>query len=347
MPKYLIDSKFGEIIKTARIQNNIPAKTLAEKINKSPAYITKLEHGDIHSIDSEVFDSIITIIFGNNTNQNKTINTIYDSLKIKYTNEEIDNILWFQNFSTVVCQIPVPKDLIRYINSLMVDNNITIDYLLNRINSNEALSEDEKIDSSIVDNQWYFDNSNNHKHSIRIKMKKSYLESILSNNRDKSPYIFLFCVLFYIKKILAFHDNASISNEEYKKLFDETTDSLNQYKFYSITEKNKIIYGQKTTTDLTQVLNSFDLENLELLKNIIKAFKLYSELDVKQTNEYLNEFNNSLDWDLGFTFKLISLHYSKLKDISFNSKKSFINEIEKLIDKYSNSSEIKDKIDIY
>ena len=347
MPKYLIDSKFGETIKTARIQNGIQAKALAEHLNKSPAYITKLERGEIKSIDSAMFDSIINYIFGDTIDKNSIVDTIYDSLKIKYSPEEIENILWFQNFSTITCKIPIPEELIDYINSILIKEKITPEYLLIRINSNDALSEEERKDTSIEDNQWFIDNSDNKRQTIRINMNQSYLSSILDKTRDRAPYIFIFCIIFYIKKILVYSDETNITSDQYKALYNDTVDTLNEFKFYSISEKNKILYNKQTTDDITEVLNSFDIENRKLLNDIISALQIYSELDVKQTNEYLSEFSKSLKWNIGFTLKITGLHYSELDKLTYESRNRFINEIEALIDKYSNTSEIKDKIEVY
>ena len=347
MPKYLIDSSFGETIKTARVQNNIPAKVLAEHINKSPAYITKLEHGDIKSIDIDTFNSILSCIFGNAKDQNEIVNKLYESLNIKYTNTEIEKALWFQNFSTVSCRIPISKELIEYINGLINSNDISREYLLLRINSNESLSDEEKQDKSIEENQWYIDKSDNKSQCIKLNLKESYFNSILDCKKNKAPYVYILSILYYINKIIKYNETIKISTDENKKLMHETIDTLNQFKFYSITEKEKALYNNKTNDDISNILNSFDIENKELINHIISALQIYSDIDVKQINEYLIEYNNTINWDLGFAVRILGLPFSKMDKVSFSSKKKLLNEIEQLIDKYSSTDDLIDKIEVY
>ncbi len=346
MPKYLIDSKFGETIKTARMQNNIPANKLAKHISKSPAYISKLERGEIKTIDIKVFESIISFIFGNNIDKNTIVNKIYDSLKIKYSDKEIEEALWFLNYSTVSCKIPIPKALIEHINTLLKDHNISSSYLLKRINSNESLSEKDKISPHIEDNLWYSNKNENGEH-IRINISEQYLSSVLDGTRDRSAYIFILCILFYINKIIKYQDKADITNDEYNELINQSTDTLNNYKFYSIIEKNRLLSEAKNATEISEILNSFDNNNRKLISNIITNLHMFSELDVKQTNEYLEQYCKSLEWDIGFAIKILGLPYSKLNNISFSSKKGLISEIESLIDKYSDSSDERNKIEMY
>ena len=52
MPRAIVTVGLGETIRNLRLQNKIQAKQLAAHIGKSPAFVSKLENGNIQSIDS-------------------------------------------------------------------------------------------------------------------------------------------------------------------------------------------------------------------------------------------------------------------------------------------------------
>ena len=149
MAKIIVTKELAETLKTLRIQNGIKSNELATKINKSPAYITKLEKGAIQTLKEEEFDKILGYILKDLSNSDEVAETLYSSLKIKYSDEEIERQLWFNNFDTVVRLIPLPIELIEEINKMIEECSINKEYLLKMINSNQFLS-DEEINNAML-----------------------------------------------------------------------------------------------------------------------------------------------------------------------------------------------------
>lgn len=348
MAKVLIDEKFGELIKVSRLQNNISAKSLAEHIKKSPAYISKLEHGEIKSLKQDTFETIIDFIFKGKTNEDN-LESIYKSLKFKYSDEEIEQNLWFLNFSSTECNIPFGKELVDYINNELTSNHISPDYLLSRINSNESLSYEEIQNNDLPINRWYnsLDSDDPRHHSIKIYLSAEQLYNILSNRVKKTNYIFMLCIVFYIEKIKRFGEVVHISDHDNTTIMSNTVDILNRFKFYTIIEKNKALSQERAKYDINEILNTSDRENVELLAKILGYFKMFSEYDVLLANKYLVQFQDNLESDLGFTIKLISLKYNQLNNLTTSNKKAFINSVNELIEKYSNIPEEKNNIELY
>ena len=48
MPRAIVTPELAETLRGIRLQNKIQAKNLAAHIGKSPAFISKLESGNIH-----------------------------------------------------------------------------------------------------------------------------------------------------------------------------------------------------------------------------------------------------------------------------------------------------------
>ena len=92
--------------------------------------------------------------------------------------------------------------------------------------------------------------------------------------------------------------------------------------------------------EVYEILSSFDNANIEILSDIISGFRFASEHNIKTTNEQLQAFRQNMHWDLGFMLRVISLDFKSLEKTSFSNKKALISEMEKLVSKYAQLSEM-------
>lgn len=347
MPRAVVTTSLAETLRFIRQQNKITAKQLAVHIGKSPAFISKLENGSIQTVDTEELAAILQFISGDEPPV-ELAEQIYKSLKLKYTAKEIEEQLWFVNYDTVECLIPIPNALIDDFNSRIEKNNITRQYLAGRINSNEAIPDEEKEDKSIPFNQWYHqEHLGEATQSIKIRLTEERLNKILDKEYDVAPYVFVFCILYYLLKIEKFKETTRISNEQNTKLMEETTLILNQYKFLSISEKNRIISERQTQEEIHELLSTFDNDNIDIVNDIIHGFQFATEHNIKYANEHLKAFAENMHWDLGFMLRLISMNYSSLKKTSVSNKRNLLAEIEALVKNYSELPDEKNLIETY
>ena len=336
MAKIIVTEGLVDTLKMLRIQNGIKAKDLAEHIGKTPGYITRLEKREIKLIDVEAVDSIFSFVLGKNYQNTEAWEQIYANLQIKLSKSEIENELWFSNYDTVYRYIPVPTSIIDYFNSKIDDLNISREYLLKRINANEAVPEEELKDDSIKPNKWYHSTLED-RTLIKIEMDTSLLNRILDKKILSSHYIFIYCIAYYLLKIEELGDIVKIDNSTDRRLLLYARNVLNEHKFYSIVERENIINSNKSKDEIQKLLSSFDNENTKLIGEILNEIKIASELDIRVTNERLSNFFKNLSSDIWFTLKVISLDYHLLELMDFAQKKDFIKEVEKLIKQYSDS----------
>ena len=347
MPRAVVTPSLAETLRAIRLQNKIPAKQLAAHIRKSPAFISKLENGNIQTIDTEELYSILQFISGEES-PIELAEQIYKSLQVKYTNKEIEDQLWFVNYDTVKCLLPIPGSIIDEFNSRIEQLGISRQYLALRINANEALSEKERNDSTIPINQWYHpENREGNVQNIKILFSEDWLCKILDKEIDVAPYVFIFCILFYLLKIEKCNDVIAITDDQNRELMQETTNILCSHRFYSVFEKNRLIAERESQEEILDVLNSFDRDNFDILSDIIAGFHVASEQNIKSTNEQLRAFQVNMHWDLGFMLRIISLHYSRLERTSFSNKKKLLQEIEALVDRYSELTDEQNRIETY
>lgn len=347
MPRAIVTPSLAETLRSIRLQNKIQAKQLAAHIGKSPAFISKLENGSIQTIDTEELSSILQFISGQES-PIELAEQIYKSLKLKYSTKEIEEQLWFVNYDTVECLLPIPDALIDEFNVRIDRLGITRQYLTSRINSNEAISEEENNDNSIPYNQWYHqERIGENAQSIKIRLPEDRLNKLLDKEYDVAPYVFVFCILFYLLKIEQYKETITLSNEQNSGLMEETTTILNRYRFLSISEKNRLIAEKQSQEEIHDILSSFDNENIEIINDIIQGFQFASDHNIKSTNEQLKAFGENMHWDLGFMLKLISLNYCSLEKTSVSNRKKLLTEIEALVKKYSELPAEQNRMETY
>ncbi len=337
MARVIVTKELAETIRGLRITNKVPSKEVADHIGKSPAYISKLESNNLHSIDANAFSALLQYITKENSDA-RAAEQIYNTLQIKYSQDDIDAQIWFTNYDTVMRKIPVPTDLIDKINDLLNNSEITLEYLTQRINANESLSQSD-IKYAKVANQWYYRDrdENRFKRIIRMQISEDDIYCILNGSVDTSSYMYVFCILFYAIKISRFKDTIELSDDEYNDLYNETVTELNSHKFYSISIRNRLLRehnGDSNSQKISDVLSMFDLENSEHIEKILEHLRIASDYNVKTTNEQLKQLEKNLSWDLGFMLKLFSLDFDSLSGTSVSNRRELLTEIQNLIMKY-------------
>lgn len=348
MAKVNITNELAEKIKELRIANKIKAIDLADHIKKSPAYITKLENGDIKTLDYKELLTIFNFI----SKDEDDLAKIIDKLPLELNSEDLKEQTWFLNFDTVVRKIPIPSDLIDYINKEIADLGVSISYLVDYINKNEDLSDiviENKIDiENFENNLWHSYNNTDGKISsfIIIKLSLNQVIEILEKKQDTSNYVTIQSILYNLLR-LEYIQNNSFSEEENIKIKQQVILTLNSYKFYSSIEKSRVLKNAVTQQEFDSLLNEFDITNKELVNEFLGYISFLSEFNVKYTNEKLNLVNRNFNWDASYLLTLASLPFYQLENTSKSLKSSLLNDIKKLIEEYKSKPEAEKTIEVY
>ena len=154
-------------------------------------------------------------------------------------------------------------------------------------------------------------------------------------------------ISFYLFKIERYNGKITLTDAENLELMNTVTNYLNSYKYYSTSEKNRLLRGAKSQEEYRKILTSFDVEYYDLIIDIISGIKYASERNISDTNDKLRAFDKNMHWDLGFMLKIISLGYSDLEAITVTEKKKLIQDIEKIIKDYKDRNDGEQSIEYY
>lgn len=353
MAKYEVTPELAYTIRSVRTQKKITAKAIAEHINKSQSYMSRLEKGEIKTIDEEDLSAILLFIYKQEAlsepSLDAILDNIYSTLELQFSDSEIEQQLWLYNFDTVARRIPVPRDLIENVSLRMSNLGISIPELCRRINANEGILPEIKNTDNYPFNEWQA-LVNNHKVEfcfIKMRVSEQEISEILDGTATSANYVSLLAISYYLHKIEEYGSQVMLSQDENLGISNRAVDFLNQYHFYSISEKNKLSKQAKSQDERERLISSFDRENQQLVTNILTAIHIFSELDIQRNNKVLKSIEDNLNWDLGFVFALAGLSFCELKNLSYSNKAKLLSEVNEIIQKYKELPEQKKQIDCY
>jgi transcriptional regulator with XRE-family HTH domain len=347
MAKVNFTKELAEKIKELRITNKVKAIDLAEHIKKSPAYITKLENGDIKTLDYDELLTIFNFISKNEGDMGKII----DKLSLEVDSKELEEQTWFMNFDTVERKIPIPSSLVDYINKKISDSGFTISYVVDYVNKNEDLIDiisEYNIDiNKFKSNLWHTEYVEGKAVSfIIMKLSLNQIMSILEKKQDISNYVTIQSILYNLLRLEHGLDNP-LSEEENINIKKEVITILNSYKFYSSTEKSRVLETAATKQEFDSLLSEFDITNQKLINEFLGYISFLSDFNIKYTNEKMILFNRNFKWDASYILTLASLPFYELENISKSLKSSLLDDVRELIEKYKNKPEAEKTIEVY
>ena len=353
MDKINMTPELGLKIKELRLKHNIKSIDLAQHIDKSPAYISKLEKGDIKQVKRSDLETIINYITQDEHGYEKFLEEYIKQITLEEDEDDID--LSMKNFDTIERKIPIPKSIINYIKESFEGLEISSDDLVRFINENTDLDDDffakNKIDKSKLKyNTWYafYENIDGEKARqvyILLKYPLNKLEEILNGEKDNCSYTLLYAIVYHLLKLQVKNNIIDFfSNEELHK---KTKSILHEHKFYSLADIAELEALSQTKAEFESLLSDFDKNNYELINELLSAIRFLSVYDVKYTNEILKGIVENLDPDISFALNFMAISLKPLSNASANIKKEFLGKVKAQVEIYAQKPEPEKVIERY
>lgn len=322
MAKIKLTEELAKTIRNTRIANNIKTIELAKEIDKSTAYISKLEAGGFKNIDFHMLLDIFKFIIGDKEDFNDFVEKTLEKCHIEFTDEELEKQKWMLKFDTEVRQIPISQELVGFISDKLKHLNISAESVIREINKNTELKEcNIKIKDEYEFNTYIEDEG---KTFIVYNLEDDLLAKILARNIKSVNYITMKGIIRILLKLQGVSDNE-----------DKAVEILNSFKFYTLAERNKLLSKNEHDKAINEILNDYDRDNIKYVNSIFGNIKILSNWNIDYTNERLENLAKSFDTDAPFILSVIGRNYFDLKDLKVEDKKKFLTELKELINKFA------------
>lgn len=351
--KIKLSEALGLQLKEFRTKYKVRSKDIAELLGKSPAYITKLEKGQIQQVEKEEFVKITNYIAKSEDGYCIFCEIIAEKADVK----ELKHDILLLNFDLVDRKIPVTNELVEEIKQRMIDLEISSEELAAYINQNEDLSfeflHEHKIDpNSTEKNVWVSypeADSIEHPHAlIFLEVESEKIQALISGKIKKCEYIFPFAIMYHLLK-REYKEQGVILDEAFcDSCKTEAEDILLKNKFYSLSVQARCSAQSSSKEEYMSLLNEFDINKIEYISNILAEINYLAQYDVSYTNEKLKSIvENMKECDSSFVLAYMSLSLTGIKDLQTSIKKKFLQDVVELIKKYSNMAETGENIERY
>lgn len=351
--KIRLSESIGLQLKEFRTQHQIKAKDIANFIEKSPAYISKLEKGQIKQIDKKELVKITNFITGSNEGYYLFCEKIASTAEPK----EFEKDTLLLNFDLIDRKLPLNNEVINELKERMVSLNISPEDLAIYINQNEDLGPDflleHKIDiSSIEKNIWIpyqeADCTETSRNFILLEYSTERIERFINGEIHKCEYMLPFAMLHHLLKISYKRKGKTLNEDLIKNCQEEAEQILLKYKFYSLSVQSKFGAQSDTEEGYKKLLSTFDVDNMEYISQILSGIHFLSSYDVEYTNKKLKIIvENFKECDPSFSLAFMATPLLGIKELQPSLKKEFLNEVVKLVDKYTELANTNENFEKY
>lgn len=344
MPKFVVTQNMGAALRNLRQKRNIKAIDVAKSIDKTGAYISKLEKGILNTIERDDFLNIVKTLSKNENEFNEAIELLLKDTSMEFSKEEADNEEWKMNVDLFYRKFSIPQEYLSIVRKKITDLNISIPELVSYINANSDLYSNEKFDKTLLDssdkNRWIFNNGNSF---IVVEVTEDDLESVIYKDGVATNYSMLLCILVSLFRLEKYsHDEA----------YKEAHKILSDLKIQTLTEKEAIMKAYDKKNEMHTVLDQRenselpeeDRKLLTFLYSFTKRVNSFAQMhDVEYVNKRMSTMTDNLKNDPILFMGYIGINLEKLKDCDFQIKKEFVKAVKDLVEEYSVKQPIEKK----
>lgn len=336
MPKFVVTQNMGAALKNLRQRRNIKAVDVAKSINKTGAYISKLEKGVLNTIEKDDFLHIIKALSKNENEYNEAIDLLLTDTSMEFSKEESDNEEWKMNMDLFYRKLYIPPEYLSIVNEKIQKLNISITELVAYINANYDLYDCGEFDKAMLDaaekNRWIF---NNGKSFIVVEVTEEDLETVLYTDKVATNYSMLMCILVSLLRLEKLSHNDA---------YEEAHRILSSLQIQTLSEKESIMQAYDKKNEMHSILdqrenNALPEADRKLLTNLYdftRQINYFAQMhDIEYTNERMSTLIDNLKVDPILFMGYIGIDLNKLKDCDFKIKKQFVHAIRDLVEEYS------------
>ena len=350
--KIKLSESIGLQLKELRTQYKIKAKDIADYVGKSPAYISKLEKGQIQQISKKELVKITNYI----TESEDGYYIFCEKIASIAEPKELEQETFLLNFDLMERKVPINDELIEEIKKRMESCKITVEDLIAYINQNEDLGsnflKEHKINPQDVEkNVWYpyqeADITERSRNFILLEYKKEKLEKFINGEIHKCEYMFPYAVIHHLLKIYYKEKGKTIDDDLIKKCEDEAEQILLKHKCYSLSVQARFSAQSSTEEEYKKLLSSFDIDNMEYVSQILHHIHFLSSYDVEYINKKLKIIVDNFNSDASFSLAFMATPLLNIKELQTSLKKEFLNDVIKLVERYTELAKTNENIERY
>ncbi len=326
--KFSVTPELALLLKTMSAQCPLPAKTVAEQLGKSPSYVSKLENGEVKSIQKDVLAHMLTILSGEEDFFEGVLPAAMKVLHSFLDPQRLVNQVWLLQFDIVERKVAVPSSMAEDINRNLTEVKTSLKDLVRLTNSNI----DSELTAAFPANEVAcIDYEGTPRFVVRVEVAENDVVRAFKSETPILSYSALHDLVFNMFRLLNYPDMVGkMPPEQAKTVLRCTSSYMDQFNIHSLTGFSHLLSSEEFITRQEPL----SLTTPRIVGRISEELEELSQHDQIGTTRQLNTFFETLSWDSAFALKLMSIPFSDLGEMGFRAKRALLEEIQALVDKY-------------
>lgn len=343
--KFTVTPELAILLKTVRTQNGISSKDLAGAIEKSPSYVSKLEAGSVKTIQKDLLTSIITFITGGGDFFEECLPGMIKTLRTFLEPERAMSQTWLLQYDIVDRPIAVPAEFVGDLSARLSDTGTTVQELVDLINANPDSEMSESFPENVVLTLPYEEGQ---RLLVRIAVEPERIDRLLSGADLITNHLTANVLAFTVLRLQEYGaDRTKMKPDKAAEVLRDTATLMGQYDVHSLTGFSHMLSSDTFIERQTPMAWPALTVEDDTVMEAIRFFNEAMEHDAINTRKALDSLLEALNWDPGFTMKLMSLPFSELEGLSFQNKRKLLEELEAVLEKYNAMSDFEKRFETY
>lgn len=343
--KFAVTPELATLLKTIRTQNSVSSKDLAEEVERSPSYISKLESGVIKTVPKELLTKILLYISDGEDFFEDCLPGAVRVLDTFMEPERWIHQLWLLQYDLMDRPVTVSAEMSKDMNRRLEELKISPSLYTELVNENY----DSAMPSSDPANVVLLKPSNEGERLlVKVKVDQSDVRSILSGTATKTNYITANCLVYMLMRLNEYGVVRSrLSAKQASRVLEMTSAYLGQYDLHTLTGFSHQLASREFIERQRAAAWPLAVSDNRTLQGVLERYEDAMNHDAVNTQIVLSGFLDTWNWDPGFTMKLLSIPFKELEGLSFRNKQQLLDEIRELIDRYASLSDYEKKMETY
>lgn len=339
--KFRVTPELAKLLKTFRVQSGVSAKDLAAHLGKSRSSVSKLESGEIRSIERDQLVDMLSFIAHSDDFYGQALPSAVKLLQSTMDAGRMVDQVWLMQFDVIERTVDVPGAMAADIARNLGGMGVSVGQLVEFANANI----DSQMPRTVPANEVVtLGNGGPNRLIARIDLVKEEVEGVVGGTRPQTTYFKLYAIVHAMCRLQRHPNEATkLPPEGAAAVLRCAADYMGRWGIHSLIGFSHFLSSDEFIeyqAPLAPPSKDAVERTAALLREVVAHDPLHAigQLDV---------LCETLEWDPAFALKVMGMPFSNLGAMSFSNKRRLLGEMAALVERYERMDGFERKIESY
>lgn len=338
--KFSVTPELALLLKTMRAQSGLSAKSLAERIGRSPSYVSKLENGEVKSVEKGLLIDVVTTLSDGGLFET-ALPAAMRVLESFMEPSRLTSQAWLLQLDVVERQVSIPAAMAADLQAHLDDAGLDVPGLVRFVNANIETG----LGAGFPANQIAaIDYEGQPRLAVRVSLDEASVACALRSEDTTLSYLAVDNIVFSLFRLAMFPDTVGkMPPEQAVPVLRRTASYMEQWGIHSLTGFSHLVSSDEFVARQEPLARS----KPHVIDRIAEALEEVAQHDALNAANQLNTFYETLQWDPAFALKLMGIPFSDLGDAGFRTKRQLLGEVQGILDRYEQLPDLEKRLEEY